>query len=348
MSLNTVMNIQDNIITSTNNICIFADNSIFLQANHNRDPLAEVQQGGHVIISAGEGTSNREKRLGGSAGYITLRGGNGTYSHISVEIDNLILANPIKVICNNHRLSTPDKIKISAITTTVELNDKSFYVKVIDDNTFELFYDIELTDSVDGANYRPYLQDALTIVVNNIHDHLTGASIIISAVDFPNIKQVTAAGDWYMTGPGVVNEKIKGVVNLTEDTVQFIVDPFCEFQNAEYILTRLPKGSGRFDHGQAGGDVMLTPGDAFNREYGERGKLILDGLKWPRELGKHKQLLTNNDTGQLTWEYLFIDSVPTSPSDTGSPGQMSYDDNFFYICVATNTWRRISLDTQWK
>lgn len=34
---------------------------------------------------------------------------------------------------------------------------------------------------------------------------------------------------------------------------------------------------------------------------------------------------------------------PASSSSTGTAGQMSYDANFFYVCVATNTWRRVSI-----
>lgn len=41
----------------------------------------------------------------------------------------------------------------------------------------------------------------------------------------------------------------------------------------------------------------------------------------------------------LTWS-----SVPASPTATGTAGQIAYDRQYQYICVATNTWARISLD----
>lgn len=42
----------------------------------------------------------------------------------------------------------------------------------------------------------------------------------------------------------------------------------------------------------------------------------------------------------ITWV-----SAPSATNSTGSPGQVSYSSNFFYIAVGTNSWRRIPLST---
>ena len=39
-----------------------------------------------------------------------------------------------------------------------------------------------------------------------------------------------------------------------------------------------------------------------------------------------------------------IDTPPSSSSDVGIPGQTAYDDNYLYVCVAPNTWKRTELD----
>lgn len=44
-------------------------------------------------------------------------------------------------------------------------------------------------------------------------------------------------------------------------------------------------------------------------------------------------------------EFRFSNSVPASASSTGSVGQIAYDSDYIYICVATNTWKRASLTT---
>lgn len=42
---------------------------------------------------------------------------------------------------------------------------------------------------------------------------------------------------------------------------------------------------------------------------------------------------------------LFWTPVPAATNSTGSAGQVAYTNNFLYICVASNTWRRVQLGT---
>jgi hypothetical protein len=38
-------------------------------------------------------------------------------------------------------------------------------------------------------------------------------------------------------------------------------------------------------------------------------------------------------------------SVPATSNAAGAAGQITWDSNYIYICVATNTWKRASLAT---
>jgi len=38
-------------------------------------------------------------------------------------------------------------------------------------------------------------------------------------------------------------------------------------------------------------------------------------------------------------------SVPPTATSPGSPGDIAFDTNHIYICVATDTWRRVALST---
>jgi len=38
-------------------------------------------------------------------------------------------------------------------------------------------------------------------------------------------------------------------------------------------------------------------------------------------------------------------NVPANASDTGTAGDVAWDANFIYICVATNTWKRVAIAT---
>ena len=40
-----------------------------------------------------------------------------------------------------------------------------------------------------------------------------------------------------------------------------------------------------------------------------------------------------------------IVDAPASATATGTMGQTAYDSNYFYICIATNTWKRVALST---
>ena len=39
--------------------------------------------------------------------------------------------------------------------------------------------------------------------------------------------------------------------------------------------------------------------------------------------------------------FLSSTTVPVSLSASGTPGQIAYDNNYFYVCTATNTWTKI-------
>ena len=41
----------------------------------------------------------------------------------------------------------------------------------------------------------------------------------------------------------------------------------------------------------------------------------------------------------------YLSKTPSSASDTGKAGQIAWDSDYIYICVATNTWKRAELST---
>jgi hypothetical protein len=38
-------------------------------------------------------------------------------------------------------------------------------------------------------------------------------------------------------------------------------------------------------------------------------------------------------------------TTPATPTTTASSGEIAYDDNYFYVAVADNTWKRVALST---
>ena len=49
------------------------------------------------------------------------------------------------------------------------------------------------------------------------------------------------------------------------------------------------------------------------------------------------------DSSEQTTAYPGVtDTVPASSSSTGIKGQLAYDSNYIYVCVAQDTWKRIA------
>lgn len=55
---------------------------------------------------------------------------------------------------------------------------------------------------------------------------------------------------------------------------------------------------------------------------------------------KAESTATSIGSSKLSWG-----PVPLTASDTGQPGQVAYDDDYFYVCVDLDEWKRASLST---
>lgn len=51
------------------------------------------------------------------------------------------------------------------------------------------------------------------------------------------------------------------------------------------------------------------------------------------------------DVSGITGEITVEGSAPTSATSSGTAGDIRYDSNYLYVCVATNTWKRSALAT---
>ena len=74
--------------------------------------------------------------------------------------------------------------------------------------------------------------------------------------------------------------------------------------------------------------------------------------EWKNYAGS--ELASMSSAGSLLVKKLDIDGdtlrlrtskTPSSASDTGDEGDISWDENYLYICVGTNTWKRILMSS---
>jgi hypothetical protein len=66
--------------------------------------------------------------------------------------------------------------------------------------------------------------------------------------------------------------------------------------------------------------------------------IISGGVGFSATLQVLKDTIANAST-------LAPSSIPASPNSTGTTGTVTWDNNFLYLCVATNKWRRIALSS---
>lgn len=50
-------------------------------------------------------------------------------------------------------------------------------------------------------------------------------------------------------------------------------------------------------------------------------------------------IATTGGGGGISWV-----AAPANSGSAGTAGQVAYDDSYFYVCVAANTWRRAPLN----
>ena len=54
-------------------------------------------------------------------------------------------------------------------------------------------------------------------------------------------------------------------------------------------------------------------------------------------------LYYNTTTKEVTYGTPIVPNGTKASNATGTAGQTSYDSTYFYVCIATNTWRRVAL-----
>jgi len=67
--------------------------------------------------------------------------------------------------------------------------------------------------------------------------------------------------------------------------------------------------------------------------------------------GTSGQVLTSGGSGAvISWEDAALSTTahstpPANAADTGTAGQVAYDDDYVYLCTATDTWKRTAIST---
>ena len=74
---------------------------------------------------------------------------------------NILKTNPVKIHHTPHNFSNSTKIKITGVVGMTELNNNTYYLKVINNTLFELYNDSSLETKTNGTGFSSYTSDGI-------------------------------------------------------------------------------------------------------------------------------------------------------------------------------------------
>lgn len=66
---------------------------------------------------------------------------------------------------------------------------------------------------------------------------------------------------------------------------------------------------------------------------------------YPYKVKYPNNAVTDNGDGTVSIRSIISSDNPTNPSDTCVSGQNAFDASYYYICISTNTWKRVAIAT---
>ena len=93
--------------------------------------------------------------------------------------------------------------------------------------------------------------------------------------------------------------------------------------------------------------IKGSPGETERLRIDNAGAWGIEGANY----GTDGQVLTSGGSGaSIGWEDAALSTTahatpPANAADTGTAGQVAYDDDYVYVCTATDTWKRTAIST---
>ena len=163
---------------------------------------------------------------------------------------------------------------------------------------------------------------------------VTEARLTYADVPLANalLYQVTSAGNdsYVLDGPGIVG-KANPRLHLTRGETYY----FNNTMGMHPMEIRVAPGGAEYVDGVV--DARRTDGVmSFTVPMDAPDTLVYQCTLHPSMVG---EIYVMNDATTR----IVDTNVPASNTDTGTPGEIRYGNSFLYICVATNSWKRVAL-----
>lgn len=66
---------------------------------------------------------------------------------------------------------------------------------------------------------------------------------------------------------------------------------------------------------------------------------------YPYKIKESNNAVTDNGDGTDSVKMIVVSDAPTSSTSSCDVGQIAYDNNYVYICISDDTWKRASIIT---
>lgn len=152
------------------------------------------------------------------------------------------------------------------------------------------------------------------------------------------VLQVTANGSVNIYSPfSNTNHQISGNVDLTTGSAEFSVAGYVNFSNS--VATHVINGAINI-YGS------ITTGSVANFNAGNISTSSTTGCAvFAKGIGVGGDSYFSGSVIANEFRLSALNNTPSSSSDTGTLGEIRYDANYIYVCVATNTWKRSPIST---
>ena len=156
----------------------------------------------------------------------------------------------------------------------------------------------------------------------------------VSAAAVPGNQVVTASNVVSLSNKTLVSPTITGSVSIQNPTFvnstgfqPFTIDSQAASVNSAYVSASV-----------SGSDVLFGVGNAADENVNLRLVTKGDGLVFAR-------IGDRNPSGAITsGPVAVVVGTPATPTTAGQRGQIAYDSNYFYACLADNSWKRVAWD----
>ena len=311
----------------------------------------------NMVITVGDGTTNGKS--------IVFYGAN---AHVNMpntlNVTGQLTANTISIYGNNSTISNltaygNTTVSNLSVSGSLTVNSSVVFGSTLNANTVNMN---NYLTSNSGATFATDLNVGASF---NANGAITGNSSATIA------NNLGVGGVLNVTGQSFFNNRVESqgyytVSSFINGNVPSYGSSYRAYNargsnSSNISAVQLNDDLGGFLVGGYTGNGTLTAGGVSGYTSGGYMKWIVNnlplangynlGTKWnlavPRNSGNTEYDILSFESGELTSDSITIanPTVPSSPTDNGKKGQIAYDNDYVYICVANNTWKRSSIGT---